>query len=247
MQNLLSSPDHPFVKRWVRLRLDRKSRVQEGACLLTSPREILEVGQHGALLVLISTPDTPLDEFAPFEARKHVLVTPQLMAKITGLAAPVGVAAEVALPKPGTDLGRWPLILDGVSDPGNVGSLLRTALALGWSSAVLLPGTADPFNEKTLRAAKGAAFRLPLLQRTPEQLVEEMANKGLPLCIADMEGEAPKSQRPNGCGLLLGHETRGVQHWKAGMRVHVPQSGEIESLNVAVAGGILMASLRGVV
>ena len=121
---------------------------------------------------------------AGIAAERYVTATAPVMQKIAGLGS-VGagaLAAEAALPPTADLLGGAPgqlrrvLALDGVQDPGNLGTLLRTALALGWQAAVLLPGCCDPYNDKALRASRGAVFKLPLAQYSLgqwQQLVEE--------------------------------------------------------------------------
>ena len=93
------------------------------------------------------------------------------MRKLTGLdTVPASIlvaeveAPRLHLPANPPPAGYRLLVLDGVQDPGNVGTLLRTALALGWDGAALLPGCAEPFSDKCLRASRAAAFRLPVLQ-----------------------------------------------------------------------------------
>ena len=85
------------------------------------------------------------------------------MKKISGMQTPEGLVVEIEMPKPAPLEGlKYLLALDGVSDPGNVGALLRTALALGWQGIFILDESCDPFNDKALRSARGATFRLPL-------------------------------------------------------------------------------------
>lgn len=92
--------------------------------------------------------------------------TPQVMRAVTGLSTPEAVMAEVIIPPPdGMDWSQMTsrlLVLDRIQDPGNLGNLLRTAMALGWDGAVLLDTCCDPFHEKSISASRGACFTLPL-------------------------------------------------------------------------------------
>ncbi|GBF90560.1 hypothetical protein Rsub_03132 [Raphidocelis subcapitata] len=179
------------------------------------------------------------------------------------------------------------LVLEAVQDPGNLGTLLRCALAFGWDAVLLLPGCCDPFNEKALRASRGAALRLPLAEASWGELEALAADAGLALLAAEPEeeegggaeaGEAaggaeragpdargggPGRQRRQrqgdggaaaagavargGCvGLVLGSEGQGLSATalRRCRRVAVPMApGRMESLNVSVAGGILMFML----
>jgi TrmH family RNA methyltransferase len=145
---------------------------------------------------------------------------------------------------PGTAL----LVLDGVQDPGNVGTLLRTALGLGAAGVVALKGTADLTNPKVLRGAMGASFRLPAISATPEEFVAWSRLQRAEIWVAEVHGEAihllsgRTSDRPP-VALVVGNEGAGVSQpleAAAARRVSIPLAPGIESLNVAVAAGILL-------
>ena len=235
----ITSAQHPLVKRLVKLRTDKSARLEENTVLVVGEKLVEELSRHLTLKTLIT--DRP---YPHLSAQEVVEATPEILKKITGLAAPEGVAAEVPLPPP-ADLSstRYLLILDGVSDPGNVGTLLRTALALGWDGVFLLPGSADPFNEKALRAAKGATFRLPICSGEIDLL--KKICKGKKLFVADLQGQPPSALSAP-LALVLGSESHGpspvIREMAAPLAI--PMSGSMESLNVATAGGILMYNLR---
>ena len=146
------------------------------------------------------------------------------------------------------------LALDGVQDPGNVGALTRAAAALGWDGLWLLPGCADPFGDKALRASRGAAFRVPSRAAGLEELVAAAKNAGVPLVVADARaGGGAAAALAGGRGgvcLVLGAEGTGVSPAAAAAAaaaVAVPMPGGFESLNVGQAGVVLMCALSGVV
>jgi TrmH family RNA methyltransferase len=136
------------------------------------------------------------------------------------------------------------LVLDGVQDPGNVGTLLRTALALGAAGAVLLPGTADPFSPKALRAAMGASFRLPAAPATDQELRGWVARTGAAVWAAASQGSSVRRLKaPEKLALVVGNEGAGVRpamRALAAEQVAIPLAAGVESLNVAVAAGILL-------
>lgn len=234
----ITSLQHPLVKRLVKIRLDKDARVEEQSVLVVGTKLVEELAQNTPLKTLI------VDRPFPFlKAQEVVEVTPEILKKITGLAAPEGIAAEVALPtRADLSSARYLLVLDGINDPGNVGTLLRTALALGWEGAFLLPGSADPFNEKALRAAKGATFRLPLCQGSVEELQKMWKGK---FFVADLQGTIPQIVSPP-VALILGSEAHGPSPAlkKGATAVSIPMPGPMESLNVAIAGAILMYTFR---
>ncbi len=143
--------------------------------------------------------------------------------------------------------GSVVLVLDAVQDPGNVGTMLRTALALGAAGLVALTGTAELANPKVLRGSMGALFRLPSVATTPEEFLSWIAQRGLELWVTAADGEPLRrshgSPRHSGLALVVGNEGAGVSprlQAAARRRVAVPLAPGVESLNVAVAAGILL-------
>lgn len=144
-----------------------------------------------------------------------------------------------------TDLGAAPvLVLDAVQDPGNVGTMLRTADALGAGGMVALPGTADLTNPKVVRGGMGASFRLPSLHASGEELATWVSETGRILWVAAADGEPTgEGAVPGPLALVVGNEGAGVQSdiaTLASRRVGVRLRDGAESLNVAVAAGILL-------
>ena len=134
---------------------------------------------------------------------------------------------------------KFLVAFDGIQDPGNLGTLIRSALALGFEGALLLQKTADPFQEKVLNASKGAALRLPLYHTTWDEIERAPHAKYL----ADVHGEVePQYHAP--LILALGNEGQGLSPEAMGTRITIKTEG-VDSLNVATAGSILMHQIRG--
>lgn len=233
----ITSLQHPLVKHLVKLRQDKEFREQEKAVLVSGIKLVKELAKRSPVKILIAD-----REYPDVAAEEVVLATPEMLKKITGLQNPEGIAAVVSMP-PIADLKncRKLLILDEISDPGNAGTLLRTALALGWDGAFLTMGSADPFNEKAIRAAKGATFRLPLRTGSYDELSTLIT--GRQILVANIAGEPLNTvSKKEKIVLILGNEARGVspQAKKLGTLVSIPMAPAMESLNVASAGAILM-------
>ncbi len=166
--------------------------------------------------------------------------------------SPQGVLAMARVPVRGlAGLGeRSPLrllVLDSVQDPGNVGTLVRTAAALGADATVALPGTVDLWNAKVVRSAMGTHFRHPAFHASWEELTAFLRDHQVPLWAADTRGEEIGSGRPARLALAVGNEGSGLSvpvRAAADRIVSLPLSGSVESLNVAVAAGILLHALR---
>jgi TrmH family RNA methyltransferase len=164
---------------------------------------------------------------------------------------PQGILAVAAIPR--AELGAIPLaadpavilVLDAVQDPGNFGTLVRTAEALGAAGVVALPGTVDPWNPKSVRGAMGASFRLPVVEAEWDALEPWLRERGLAI-VASAVGAAPPAALPRRAALVLGNEGAGVSPdtlRRADLSLGIPLRGRAESLNVAAAGAILLHEL----
>jgi TrmH family RNA methyltransferase len=143
--------------------------------------------------------------------------------------------------------GSVVLVLDAVQDPGNVGTILRTALALGGAGVIALKGSAELHNPKVMRGSMGALFRLPAFSASTDELMQWITDQEVELWVTDPAGEpvrtlaGRRSAPPT--ALALGNEGAGVSPElaaRAARRVGIPLTPGAESLNVAVAAGILL-------
>ncbi len=140
------------------------------------------------------------------------------------------------------------LVLDGVQDPGNVGTLLRTAAALGVRATLVLPGTADVWNAKVVRSAVGMQFTHVTVSCTEPALLGFLKSRGVALWGAAAEGQPLGATRaPDKLALMVGNEGAGLRpdlRAACDALVSIPMAPGAESLNVAVAAGILLYALR---
>jgi TrmH family RNA methyltransferase len=248
----------------------RKARGRRGLAVLEGVRLVEEALAAGLEFkgVLVS-PDlarTTRGQALTADLASHAVTVEEVGARtfgqLAGTDTPQGILAIVA-PRVWTvaDVPATPggggavLIVDGVQDPGNVGTLIRTAHALGATASVLLRGTADPMNAKALRAAMGATFRHPVIQLDDAPFIAWARNRGLTLWAAAVDGvplaralDASDSRREL-IAVIVGNEGAGIRpqlNAIAAQRVAIPLARGAESLNVAVATGILLYEvLRG--
>jgi TrmH family RNA methyltransferase len=176
-------------------------------------------------------------------------VTDAELVELADTEHPQGIVAVVAPPEHRLEgmvppSGGIALVLDGVQDPGNVGAVCRTGLALGASGVVALPGTADLWNPKSLRGSMGALFRLPAVHAPVEEFLEWAVRSGVEVWATAAGGDPLSTARPSGpVALVLGNEGAGLTPAllsTASRTVSIPLKGGVESLNVAVAAGILL-------
>ena len=137
------------------------------------------------------------------------------------------------------------LLLDGLQDPGNLGTILRTAEAFALGAVVLCEGCADPFSPKVVRSTMGAVFRLPCVQLGLQEAVGRLHGSGLPVYATALHTDSvPLTQVPLGrAAVIIGSEGRGVTPAALSLsdkRVIIPMAGRAESLNAGVAAAIVI-------
>ncbi|MBT8462779.1 MAG: RNA methyltransferase [Gemmatimonadetes bacterium] len=238
----------------------RKERRASGEFLVEGPRVLSDLLRTGRpvtlvlyteasleepdgrdLLARIAEAEIPLELVSEVELRKHAdTVTPQ------GWLATAPIPAWTWSDVDGARL----LVLDAVRDPGNVGTLIRAAEALGAGGVVMLPGTADPWNPKVVRAASGSSLRLPVFEAGWDDVLARLRQWGTPVWVAEADGDivGRGDPRPRHVAVVLGNEGEGVSvrvRAAADRIIAIPMRGEVESLNAAIAGAILMDRLFG--
>jgi TrmH family RNA methyltransferase len=175
-----------------------------------------------------------------------LIVTEDVFLSATITEHPQGIAALVEAPEftlhallRGTPLV---VIAAGLQDPGNLGTLVRSAEAFGATGMILLPGTVSLWNAKTLRASSGSAFRLPVVSMPADDAFAALRQEGVQVIAAvARDGGQPDLRRP--IALLIGNEGAGLpEEWiaRAGAQITIPCPGPVESLNAAVAGSVLL-------
>lgn len=242
----ITSLQHPLVKHLVKLRQNNDYRYDHHALVIEGTKMIAEAESICTFKTIL----TSAPELVPkaIKADEIILTTTDIIQKISGLPSSEGILAEVSMPQP-ADLKNKKFIvaLDRVNDPGNLGTILRTALALGWEGVFLLDESCDPYNEKALRASRGAVFRLPIAHGNWKDL-QKIANENkLKAFVADIQG-TPFNQISSSDGILLvlGNEASGPskETLSSCTAITIPMPGKMESLNVSVAAGLLLYSLR---
>lgn len=247
MAKEISSLQHPLIKHLVKLRKDSAYRKQQRTVVVEGKKLIQELAKTHSINLLILAEDQK--ELVSIAAKDQIIVPRNVIDKISGVQNPEGVLAELSLSTDEIPKNlHYLLAFDQVSDPGNMGTLMRTGLALGWEAAFLLNQCCDPYNDKAIRSAKGATFKLPFTEGSWSDFDAIVAKNNLQPLVADIDG-TPIDQlsiSKQGIVLLLGNEAHGAS-MAAKQRcqsVSIPINSQMESLNVSVAGGILMYLLK---
>lgn len=245
MKQEITNLKNPLAKHFLKLKTDSDYRYEQRSLVIEGVKAIREIPPSFIKKIIYSDPAL----IHGIECSDQWIAPEFIMKKLSATVNPEGLIAEVIMP-PFSPLQRCKKViaLDGISDPGNMGTLLRTALALGWEGVYLLPGSCDPYNDKVLRAARGAHFKLPIFKGSADELEALAKEKKWQPLAADIEGKNPERVAPSNSRLLvLGNEARGISNGISNFceKVTISMPGEMESLNVSVAGGILMYLLRG--
>jgi RNA methyltransferase, TrmH family len=247
-------------ERLIRSLGERKNRDAEGLFVAEGVRAVedLAASPLDVRLVLVSSSlgDSArgTDLLRALERRSAPLreVDERTLAALAGTEHPQGVLAVAAIPRAGLAglrVAAEPaavLVLDAVQDPGNFGTLVRTAEALGAAGVITLPGTVDPWNAKSVRAAMGSSFRLPIVAAEWDQAAPWLAGQAMTVVAAVVGAEPLPTPPPSRAALVLGNEGAGVGEEtlaRATVRAGIPLRGRAESLNVAAAGAILLHQL----
>ncbi len=227
---------------------DRRYRRAQEQVVCEGPKMLEEALRWGAKLeVVLWDRDHPLSERVPPEVRQ-VRVPEDVLKSIAPTQTPQGVLFLCTMPDsalpPGLE-GRKYLVLDGLQDPGNVGTLWRTADAFGADGLLLLPGCADPWNPKTVRATMGACFRLPLWETELEPLAQRLEAAALPLYAAALGPDTADLRQADlrRAAVVIGSEGQGVSEAVLAQcqgRLKIPMRERCESLNAAAAGAVVL-------
>jgi TrmH family RNA methyltransferase len=174
---------------------------------------------------------------------KVLQVSPEVLQHVSATEQPQGIVVVMALPTP--DLPREPrrvLILDGVRDPGNMGTALRTAAAAGVQVVILSPDCVDPYNPKVLRSGMGAHFRVPIVEAAWQEVAAYC--EGLPIYLADGGGDHDYDRVDwSAWALIIGSEGHGASEQArelATQRIRIPMAAATESINAGVAAGVIL-------
>ena len=229
----------------------KKYRERSGSFVVEGLRAVEEAVRYAAVQKIFAVPDTANTRLAQLladAAAKNIelySVTEQVMKKMSDTEAPQGVLAVCSKPQGFIVADGTVLVLDRVADPGNVGTLIRTAEAAGIAAVVLLAGCADAYAPKTVRSTMGSLLRMPVLCDMPEAEFISWAHKNnYEIMVTCLDGAQNLYEAEFGArtAIVVGSEAYGASESlkAAAKRVFIPMQGRAESLNAAVAGGIVM-------
>lgn len=248
----IQSRKNPLIQRVRKLYKSRSFRAQEGLFVCDGFKLLEEARLCGVPVETLLVREDCLQDgrLGNLETEETAVLPRDLFDSLCDVETSPGVLFLAPLPEerePNWERGG--LVLDGLQDPGNLGTILRTADALGVGGVVLTEGCADIANPKTVRATMGACFRVPFARRGRERLVEELKRNAVPLYVADLRaGARDVRQVPlRGKAVVIGSEGPGVSDYfreSADGAIVIPMEPGRESLNAAVAASIVLWEMR---
>jgi RNA methyltransferase, TrmH family len=253
---LISSKDNPTFRRALAVRTGRPEEGDGSLVLLEGLRLCEEALSSGcrAVLLLLSDVAATREEAGRLRSllssdAQAVVLSGAVFARLCRTEEPQGFLLLCdsplvqGLPAAADPEGRY-LVLEDVRDPGNLGTMVRTADAAGLSGVVFAPGCADPFNDKALRASMGSVFHLPLFMAAVESTAAWLHAAGLPLVAAVLDGmDLYVAALPGKGAVLVGNEANGLSAQAiacSDVKVRIPMPGRAESLNAATAAAIVV-------
>jgi len=252
----IESPSNPLIKD-VLARTGKRSASGGGAFLLEGPHLLQEAMRSGRVLIRRVF---ALPEFIETGALRETFVgtgvelyevSERVMKKLSSTMTPQGVVAEAEASQISLEQMAFEgitVVLDGIQDPGNTGTIVRTAHAFGAGAVVLLPGTCDIYNPKALRATAGSAFLIPVVRVDRDELVHVLKERGVRIAgtVASGGTSLAKVDLTPPLALIFGSEAHGVSQeilQAADESISIPIPGGAESLNVAQAAAVCLWEL----
>ncbi|KMY51180.1 TrmH family RNA methyltransferase [Peribacillus loiseleuriae] len=247
----IESVKNQKVKQWKKL-LTKKERELTGTYLIEGFHLVEEALKEGDIVreVIVSIEAVIPAKFK-LEGTEVTYVTNEVMNAISDTETPQGIAAICDQKKIRfEDLSsKKVLLIDAVQDPGNIGTMIRTADAAGMDAVILGEGCADAYNPKVIRSTQGSIFHMPVLKGNLTEIIGALKVQNIPVYGTALEKAVSYDQveKSETFALLVGNEGQGVDKKllaQTTQNLYIPIFGKSESLNVGIAAGILMYHLR---
>lgn len=245
----IESTQNALVKHWKKLVTSKKDRDKSGEFIVEGFHLVEEaLKAEGTILHLIVTEDLELPAGWNTDNFQLIQVTKAVAKELIETEQSQGIFAHCRQPEHTDDeAASWKklLFIDAVQDPGNIGTMIRTADAAGMDAVILGKGSADPYNPKTVRSAQGSHFHIPIVKGELGEWIDRAKTSGINVIGTGLQNAVdhytvgPLSE----FALIVGNEGSGVAAEylsNAGTIVKIPLYGKAESLNVAIAAGILL-------
>jgi len=242
---LITSLENERIKNYIKLK-DKKYRKRTNTFIVEGLHLVLEAYKSGNLIELIIEKDEVLPLDVP-----TIFVTNEIINRISNLDTPVTVMGLCKINNNEEIIGRKVLLLDGIQDPGNLGTIIRSSVAFNVDTIVLGENTVDLYNPKVVRSTQGMMFHINIINKDLASAISELKEKEIPIYGTKVEyGEDVRSfpsKDKNAYGLVMGNEGAGVSSEVLDMCdkfIYIDMNERVESLNVSIATSIILYELN---
>ncbi len=245
----IQSDKNPQVKQWKKL-LTRKERDKSGMFLVEGFHLVEEaLTRKDDVEEIILSEKTELPPSWDYGSIPVTVVTDEIGKQLADTETTQGIFAVCSQPDQTIENAKTYLLIDSVQDPGNLGTMIRTADAAGIDAVIVGKGSVDMYNPKVLRSAQGSHFHLPVISGDLSEWINKLSAESIPVYGTALENGVVYTEAANceAFALLVGNEGNGVHKdllEKTAQNLYIPIYGKSESLNVAVAAGILLYYLK---
>ena len=241
---LITSVDNKKIKRYVSLKNSRDRKV-EGLFIVEGMHMCYEANKHNLLVDLIVLENTDIS----FNyAGEITYVTLNVMKKVSNLSNPTNVIGICKIVDNNEIIGNHLLVLDDIQDPGNIGTIIRSASAFNIDTIVLSNNSVDIYNDKVLRSTQGMIFNLNIIYGDLLEVIPNLHDNGYVILGTNVnDGEDVRNVKVNKYALVMGNEGQGVKEEIASLcdkNLYIKMNSNCESLNVGVATSILLYELN---
>lgn len=246
----ITSTSNPLIKKIQLLQTKKSARKKEGLCVIEGLRGVNEIPKGQLKELIISEESLQLVHELVHNV-PYITVPQTLYNQLSHTETPQGIMAVVAIQNRGLETiaqkeNGFYLILEHVQDPGNLGTLIRTAYGFGVDGIILTKGCVDVYNPKTIRSTMGAFLHVPIVEDVQlDTLWEWVAMNNIKVFATDLQDSKPLQNCvfTGNIALVIGNEANGISEemrQKATYKMRIPMPGGLESLNAAVAGAICL-------
>lgn len=248
---MITSTSNQQVKNLLQLQKKSKVRKEQGVFVVEGVKMFREAPADWIVKTYVSQEFLKKEEASVLKGREYEIVEDRVFKTMSDTMTPQGILAIVRQPASSlekllTDPAPFFMVLENIQDPGNLGTILRTAEGAGVTGILMSRDTVDIFNPKTIRSTMGSVYRVPFLYVEDIcKTVRELKNKGISTYAAHLKGTGSYDEQDytKGTAFLIGNEGNGLTDELANLAdtyIRIPMYGKVESLNAAIASAVLM-------
>lgn len=239
----ITSVNNPLIKELIKLK-QKKYRDKEKKFIVEGYNIIEEAKDYITLIITSSKEDENI-----LPNVEHILVPKEIIGKLSETVTPQGIIGICNYVTSRENFEGNVLVLDGLQDPGNIGTLIRTAICFDFNTIYITDNSCDIYNEKVLRATQGGIFKVNIIRKNINDIMDDLKKKGYYIVGTSLKNGIPLNDInfKNLNAIILGNEGNGVSKEtieRSNINAYIPINTSMESLNVAIAGGIIMNKVR---